>query len=100
MIKHIVFWKLKDEALGATRAENAARIKREAEALVGVVPGIVHLEVGIDFEGSAAAWDVALYSEFACREDLAAYQAHPAHCAIAETIGEMRLDRAVVDYEV
>lgn len=100
MIKHIVFWRLKDEALGATKAENAQRIKREAEALVGLVPGVMQLEVGLDIEGSDAAWDVALYSEFDSREDLDAYQKHPAHVAVAKLIGEMRSDRAVVDYEV
>ena len=31
MIKHIVFWKLKDEAEGGTKAENIAKIKSMLE---------------------------------------------------------------------
>jgi hypothetical protein len=41
MIKHIVMWKLKDEAEGADRATNAARMKEKLDACRGLVPGIV-----------------------------------------------------------
>jgi hypothetical protein len=88
MVKHLVFWRLKGNALGATKAENALRIKREAEALSDVVPGVRHLEVGIDIEGSSAAWDIALYSEFDSREALDAYQAHPEHIKVRDLVVE------------
>ena len=99
MIKHIVFWKLADEADGHTKAENLERMRVAIEAMLETVPGIVELEVGIDFEGSDAAWDVALYSAFETREALDAYQAHPAHEKVKELVARIRTDRAVVDYE-
>jgi hypothetical protein len=100
MIKHIVFWRLKDSALGATKEQNARRLKDELEALRETVPGIHHLEVGIDFERSEAAWDVALYSEFETRAHLEAYQIDPEHEKVGQLAAQIREDRAVVDYEV
>ena len=99
VIKHIVLWKLKDEALGATKAENAERIRGEAAALAGIVPGLRAIEAGINFEPSDAAWDIGLYAEFDSREALNAYQIHPRHEEFKNLIAEVRKDRAVIDYE-
>jgi hypothetical protein len=99
VIKHIVLWKLKDHALGATKAENAKRIRREGAGLAGIVPGLRSIEVGINFEPSGAAWDIGLYSEFDTREALDAYQTHPKHEAFKELVAQVREDRAVIDYE-
>ena len=51
MVTHIVFWKLKDEALGADKAENAKQIKQRLEALVGIIPGLIEAKVGINENG-------------------------------------------------
>jgi len=100
MIKHIVLWRLRDEAGGRPKAENAERLKAAIEGLRERVPGIRHLEVGVDFEGSAAAWDLALYSEFDTLEALDAYQVHPEHEKVRQFVAEVTQERAVVDYEV
>ena len=99
MIKHIVMWRLKDFAAGASKEENAAKLKQSLEALDGVIDEIAAIEVGINFNGSPAAFDVVLYSEFENREGLEAYQKHPEHLKIVDFVGEIRTDRAVVDYE-
>ncbi len=100
MVKHIVFWKLKDAAEGSSKAKNARKVKARLESLLGRIPGLLHIEVGIDFNGSGAAYDVALYSEFTDRASLDEYQRHPEHAAVSDFIGRVRLSRAVVDYEV
>ena len=61
---------------------------------------IKHLEVGINAEASPHTADVALYSEFASWDDLAAYQKHPEHLKVADFVQEIRLERHVVDYEI
>ena len=99
MIKHIVMWRLKDEAAGATKAENAVKLKESLEALKSEIEELKALEVGINFNPSPAAFDVVLYSEFENREGLEAYQKHPEHVKIVDFVGEIRSDRAVVDYE-
>lgn len=98
MLKHIVMWRLKDQAEGGDRAANAQRIKAALEALRGRIPGLLSLEVGIDVERSPAAFDLVLYSTFEGPEALAAYQVHPEHARVAEFIGRVRSERAVVDY--
>jgi hypothetical protein len=100
MIKHIVFWKLKDGAHGNTKEVNGRLIKEKLEALRGLIPGLLRIEVGVDFSRSEQSGDLALYSEFATRADLDAYQAHPAHQAMLPFIAEARSERRVVDYEV
>lgn len=100
MIKHIVVWRFKDEALGASKAENLERAKAEIESLRASVPQVRHLEVGVDIRADHDPSDLAIYSEFDTVEDLHAYQVHPEHVRVAQLIGEMRETRAVVDYEV
>ena len=100
MIKHIVFWKLKAEAHGQPAAENARAIKAKLEALQGRIPGLLKIEVGIDFSRSDSSCDLALYSELESRGALEAYQVHPDHKALMPFIAEARSERRVVDYEV
>lgn len=99
-VKHIVFFKLKDSAGGRTREENAREVKARLEALRGKIPGLRHIEVGIDFDRSAAAFDLALTCELESRAALDAYQKHPLHQGVAGFIAGVRESRAVVDYEV
>lgn len=97
MIKHIVMWKLKDGVAPADA--RLAQAAADLGALVGVVPGLRDLEFGTDFSGLAFSWDVALTSSFDSREDLANYQVHPDHVAIAAVLGELFADKALVDFE-
>jgi hypothetical protein len=99
MVKHIVFWKLKDEANGMSKAENAAAIKQKLEDLNGKIEGCIKLEVGFDFLHSAESADVVLYSEFESKEALDFYANHPLHKAVMPFIAEARSERRVVDYE-
>ena len=98
MIKHIVMWKLKDSAHGNDRTTNARMVKEKLEALRGKIPGLLAIEVGVDFSASANSADVVLYSEFASRDALALYQAHPLHRAIVQFVAEAASERRVVDY--
>ncbi len=99
-VKHIVFFKLKDGAGGRTREQNAREAKQRLESLRGKIPGLRHIEVGIDFDRSAAAYDIALTCELESRAALDAYQKHPLHQEAAAFVTGVRESRAVVDYEV
>lgn len=100
MVKHIVLWTLKEPAEGTTAEQIALEMKSRIEALADCVPGIVAIEVGLDVSRTNASADVALYSEFADAEALAAYQVHPAHREVAEFVGRVTTSRVVADYEV
>lgn len=70
------------------------------ESLRGRVPGLLHLEVGVDCSGADHACDVVLYSEFASHAALAAYATHPEHLRVRQELGDMRIARHQVDYAV
>jgi hypothetical protein len=100
MIKHIVLWKLKDFSEGATKQQNALKVKAMLEDMRGKIPGMLKLEVGLNFEASDSACDISLYSEFESREALDAYQVHPEHMKVKNFLPLVRTERRVVDYEV
>lgn len=95
MIKHIVAWKLKD----GDKEQNAQKVKATIESLKSKIPQVKHIEVGINFEKSDAAYDIVLYSEFASVEDLDIYQKHPEHVAAAGFVKSVVSTRVVVDYK-
>jgi hypothetical protein len=97
LVKHIVIWRLKGEA--SEKALASLRVKALLESLAGKIPGLIKIEVGINFLEDANAADVALYSEFSGRVALAQYQIHPEHVAVALQIRECAAERRVVDYE-
>lgn len=100
MIKHIVVWRLKELAHGNNKATNARLIKEKLESLNGKIPGMIKMEVGIDYSASESSSDVVLYSEFVSRQALDGYQSHPGHKAVMPFIMEARSERRQVDYEI
>ncbi len=99
MIKHIVMWKLKDEAEGNSKFENKRKVKEKLHGLVDEISDIVTLETGDNFNSSEAAYDLVLITTHATREALTGYINHPAHKEAASFIGKVVADRRVVDFE-
>ncbi len=96
----MVLWKLKEQAEGRSKVENAKMIKVQLEALPGLVPGIRRLDVGADVLKDGSSWDLCLIAEFDDLEALKRYQDHPEHKRVAELVVRVRDQRAVVDYMV
>ena len=48
MFKHVVMWRFIDGAGGKTKKEHSLWVKEHLEALVGVIPEIRSLEVGVN----------------------------------------------------
>lgn len=93
-------WKLKETADGATRAQNALKLKEKLETCRDIVPGILHLEVGVATPGLEATYDVVLVSDFADAAALAAYQVHPVHEEVKKFVAAVRDGRECLDYYV
>ena len=100
MLKHIVMWKLKDQAEGADKLGNAREIKRRLDECANIVPGQLKFEVVLAQPGLEATYDVVLYSEFTDKAALDAYVNHPTHKAVVPFIGAIREARQCMDYEV
>ena len=97
MVKHIVVWRVMDTP--ESKLANAQQIKRLLEGMRGRIPGLLQLEVGINFVEDPLASDCVLYSAFADRAALLAYQTHPVHEAVKAAIRELSVERRVVDYD-
>ena len=100
MIRHIVMFTLKEHAHGNPKAENIRIIKAKLEALRGVIPGLLRMDVGVDFSATDTSADMVLDSDFTTRAALDAYIVHPAHQALVPFITEVRSERRLVDFEI
>ena len=99
MIKHIVMWNMAGDTR-EDRKQAAEFLRTRFETLRGEVPGLLHLEVGLDHSRVDYACDVVLYTEFESQEALDAYATHPAHIRVKGELGQMRIARHQVDYAV
>lgn len=99
MIRHIVMWDVRGETADEKR-QAAEEIKRRFEALLGVIPGLLTLDIGLDTSRVSYACDVVLFSEFTDQAALDAYADHPAHLAVRDALKDMRIARHQVDYAV
>lgn len=100
MIKHILLLRIKDDVEGRSKAESIAQAKTLIEGMNGKIPGLIKVEVGIDFSDSPDSADMTLYSEFESREALNVYATHPEHTAILPFIRSIISERRLIDYAV
>jgi hypothetical protein len=99
MIKHIVMWKVRGET-PQQKADGIALLQRGFESLRGRIPGLLHLEIGVDSSRVDYACDVVLYTEFESQAALDAYGTHPEHLRVKREVGDLRIARHQVDYAV
>lgn len=91
-------WKFKPSD-GRTPKEIAEDIKERYESLMGLIPGLINVEVGINRNESATAYDAMLISDFNDWEGLAAYKADPLRDEVSKYVSELVSVRARVEYE-
>ncbi len=100
MIKHVILWKIKDEFDDAKKTEIKQNAKRELEALVGQVPGLVKMHIQIDSLETSTA-DLMLDSTLESADALKGYAGHPAHVHVADNFVRPFMEvRLCLDYEV
>ncbi len=91
MFKHIVGMKFKDAA-------EAPIVKEKLEGLLGVVPTLRTLEVGLDELKSERSWHLILITTFDSKEDWLAYDIYPAHEAVKAYIATVRESGCSFDF--
>jgi hypothetical protein len=101
MIRHIVMWKLKDQAEGATKEKNAEKLKLILEGLRTNIDEIKAVEVGIQIsEDEKEALDVVLICDFETDLDFKMYTRSPHHKKAVDFIETVAEKRVFVDYKV
>ncbi len=92
-LTHVVMFRLRErdeETLGA--------IQERIRGLMGKVPSLLALEVGVDVLCSERSFDVVLIARFASLDGLAAYQTHPAHQQVLAFLAQHVAASVAVDY--
>ncbi len=101
MLKHIVWWTLKEEAENATAKENALKIKEIGEALTSQIDTVESIEIAVNIcETTTVDAQVVLQSVHKSKEDLQAYNVHPEHQKLVEFIKKVVSSRSALDYEI
>lgn len=101
MIRHIVMWKLKENAAGATKKKNAEKLKLILEGLRTNIEEIKAVEVGIQINGDENdSLDVVLTCDFETELDFQMYTRNPHHKKAADFIEKVAEERYFVDYKV
>ncbi len=95
MMIHVVMWKLNEDL---NRQAVYSEVSEMFQGLMGAVPGLQSIELGLNENTSDAAWDLALRSTHTDRQALEAYRIHPEHQKVGARIGQLTRDRAVVDF--
>ena len=99
MINHIVWWTLKEEALGADAKENCKKMVTMLRALEGKVPSLKSLRVSTEFlETTTEPVQVVLLSTHDDAAGLQAYAVHPEHLKCVEFIKQIVATRKVMDF--
>lgn len=96
-IRHIVMWRVAGTTVEEKRI-NVERVKRGFESLRGIIPGMTHLEIGIDESRISYACDMVLVTDFESADALRTYADHPAHRSVRDALDGLRIERHQVDY--
>lgn len=100
MVKHIIIWNLKDTLTTEEKQKIKLDAKKNLEALVGKINGLIDLKVEIDFL-STSNGEMMLDSTFENFDALKNYSIHPIHQAAAnEFVRPYTSSRSCVDFEI
>ena len=99
MIRHVVIWRLKEDAKPAGQIKDIELIRHIVAGLRDVIPGLLRLDLGINQLAIPDSADLLLYSEFESWQSLQEYEEHPLHSNLRALIGPLRAERRVVNYE-
>lgn len=95
MVKHIVFFKLKDKS-----EANILKTRDVLLSMKGKVPEVIDLDVGVDFLHSPRSYDISLTVTLQDKKALDDYQNDPYHCDVVKKhMHAVREESAAVDYE-
>lgn len=99
MYKHIVLWKLKEQANGISRKELAIEVKRRLDELPAHIPEIVSYETGINIgDYGASFFDVSVISVFENKDTFWNYTKYPIHDDVVAYIQSIMIAEEIVDY--
>lgn len=98
MVRYCVMWKFKSSD-DKTSKEIAEDVKEKYESLIGLVPGLLNIEIGINRNDGATSYDAVMLADFDNWETLAAYKADALRDNVIKYVKTVAEVRAKVEYE-
>ncbi len=98
MVRYCVMWKFKPSD-GKTPKEIAEDVKERYESLMGLIQGLIQIEVGINRNESATAYDAIMIADFESWEALTAYKADTMRDNVNKYVDTLAEMRTRVEYE-
>lgn len=98
MLKHIVFFKLKEVYSPDNKLELLTELRERLQVLLLEIPEIIALETGINMNNRKTAFDLSLMVDLENENSLSIYRNHPKHIEVLNYLNKIDLETAVVDY--
>ena len=95
MVTHIVMFAFHNK----NKEDNIEKAKELLNNLMGKVPSLLSMEVGINFSSEERAMDLSIITTFENKAGLEAYAIDAEHQKVVEFIKEVAFSSKVVDYE-
>ena len=100
MVRHVILWNMKETLSDEECRKVKNDIKEALEAVKGVIPGLLEINVATDPLDTSNA-DLLLDSLFEDKDALAVYADHPAHVKVKDELVVPNVrSRVCMDYEV
>lgn len=97
MFRHIVSWNFNEDVSEEERAAIRTELSEKFHALVGVIPGLLKVEVGMPPHPTSNA-DLVLYCEMENENTFTVYHDHPEHIKVATIIRSHCHDRRCTNF--
>lgn len=94
MFVHIVMFKFKEE----NKKTNLIQAKQMLENLMGAIPSLRSIDVGLNVIASDRAMDLSIIAVFESQEGLGLYDQHPEHLKVVDFIKTVVEYSKAVDY--
>ena len=98
MVRYTVMWKFKPSD-GKSPKEIGEDVKEKYESLMGLVPGLKNIEVGINRDDSATSYDAIMIADFENWKALADYKADSMRDNVIKYVETLVDVRARGEYE-
>lgn len=100
MIKHVVFFQMKDEAEGASAQENAKKLAEKFQEISKVIDGVISCETGFNHNSEKNFYHLCLIQQFKSQKALDDYLVHQRHLEVKDFVFRVIDHRMVVDFDV
>lgn len=97
MIRHIVFFEMKD---CPEKERNTVQLAAHFQRISKQIPGVLSVETGQNYNCEKQFYGLCLNQSFESREALETYLIHPLHLQVREFVFQVIDHRIVVDYDL